>query len=157
MAKFQFYDFYNKRPPKVSTVLDTDTVFVSQSEVKTSGLAYQLERFGMNTLEARMEQMRSKFGYADCTKNNDFATIQNLYRQSVDYFSALPSDVRRKYQDDPTVFYENIQKNPQTAFEAGFISKEQLDKMLDTTSVDVVKPDVLPNKDEIKDTSDITS
>lgn len=144
----KFYTFYN-RPPKVVTDLDTETCFVSQSEVKTSGLKYQLERFGMNSLEARMEQMRSKFGYADCTKNNDFATLQNTYRSSVEYFEALPSEVRRKYNDRPEEFYSSIESNPQTAYEAGFISKEQLDKMAETV------PEV-PKADTIPQTSDNT-
>lgn len=135
MAKFVFNDFYNRRPKSVCTKLDTDTVFVSQSEVKTSGLAYQLARYGMNTLEARMEQMRSKFGYADCTKNNNFADIQNRYVQSVEYFNALPSEVRRKYHDRPEDFYNSIEKDPELAYKTGFISEEQYKSMVETIPV----------------------
>lgn len=137
MSKCKFYDCYDNPPPKVYTDLDTSEVFVSQSEVKVSGLAYQLKQYGMDTLSAQMETLRSKFGYADCRHINDFATLQNKYVEAVDYFNALPSDIRRQYQDRPELFYEDVQKNPDTAFKGGFISEEfykQLNEKLKNTS-----------------------
>ncbi len=115
----KFYSYYQK-PPKVETVLDYETTFVSQAEADTCSLSYQLNRFGMDGLQARMEAMRDKFGYADCTVSNSFADIQNRVRQGIEYFEALPSEVRRKYNDNPEEFYDYLNKNPQKAVEDGF-------------------------------------
>lgn len=129
----KFYDYYNNRPPKCNTVLKDDTTFVSQSEVECTSLKYMLDRFGMNTLSARMEQMRDKFGYADCTVNNNFADIQNRYIDAVNYFNDLPAQVRRRYKDRAELFYDDLDKNPQTAYEAGFISKEKFEELVKPT------------------------
>ena len=115
-----FYDYYNNRPPKVNTVLTDDTCFVSQSECQNSSLKYVLDRFGMNTLTARMEEMRGKFGYADCTVSNDFAILQNRYVQAKNYFENLPSNVRRQFHDNPLEFYNNLAQNPKKALDDGF-------------------------------------
>lgn len=123
MAKFSYYSKGTKMPPKVFTELDTEICFVSQDECKTSSLSYQFARYGMDSLTARLEDMRSKFGYADCT-GKDFMTLQNKYVQSLEYFKALPSEVRRKYRDNPEVFYESIVNEPEEAYKAGFISDE---------------------------------
>lgn len=131
----KYYNVYDKKPPKVFTKLDTETCLVSQSEIVTSSLQYQLHRYGMDSLSARLEQMRDKFGYADCTVNNDFATLQNRYRQSVDYFEALPSEIRAKYHHRPEEFYDDIQKDPKVAYEHNFISKEKFDELTNNMPV----------------------
>lgn len=123
MSKKKFYGFYDDLP-KVYFEPDTKTTFVSQSEVQTSGLQYQLKQYGFDSLAQRMETMRAKFGYADCTQISDFAGLQNKYVNAVEYFNNLPSEVRRQYNDTPALFYDDIQKNPHTAFKAGFISED---------------------------------
>lgn len=144
MSKINFYSYYN-RPPKVNFVPDLETCFVSQSEVETAGLKYQLHRFGMDSVLQRMEDMRSKFGYADCTKISSFVQAQNDYVKGREYFEALPSEIRRKYNDLPENFYEDIAKNPDTAYENGFISEEYYK---------AVKANV-PNDKIVVDTSNI--
>lgn len=133
----KFYNLYDKKPPRCFTKLDTETCLVSQSEVQTSSLQYQLSRYGMDTLSARLEQMRDKFGFADCCNNNNFATIQNQYRRSVEYFENLPSEIRRKYNDLPENFYDDISKNPKVALEHNFISEEQFNNIVKTMPVDI--------------------
>lgn len=126
-----FFTHYN-RPPVVKTVLDTDTVFVSQADADTVSLSYQLQRYGMDGLQARMEAMRDKFGYADCTKTGTFAELQNRVRKGVEYFEALPSEVRAKFGHRPEAFYEFLETNTEEAVKQGYLPK-----------------DVLPNRDVV--------
>lgn len=122
-----FFTHYN-RPPSVSTVLDTDTVFVSQADADTVSLSYQLQRYGMDGLQARMEAMRDKFGYADCTKTGTFAELQNRVRKGVEYFEALPSEVRAKFGHRPEAFYEFIESNKEEAVKQGYLPESVLPK-----------------------------
>lgn len=133
MSKPVFYDFYFKKPPAVNHDNDNDTVLVSQSEVKTSGLAYQLKHYGMDSLSARMEEVRSKFGYADTTNCGDFTDIQNKYVSAVQYFESLPSEIRRKFADRPDVFYDNIFKDVELSKELGIIPKDFIDKSVSSS------------------------
>lgn len=139
MSKSKFYDFYNNKPPKNHFTPNTERVFVSQSEIETSGLKYQLQHFGFDSLAQRMEDLRSKFGYADCTKISDFRESMNKYAQGVEYFNALPSEVRRQYSDRAELFYDDIAKNPDTAYKAGFISEEYYKEIKSKNNSDSVE------------------
>lgn len=120
MSKNVFFTHYN-RPPSVSTHLDVDTCFVSQSEADMCCLHNQLRRYGEDGLAAKMQALQDKFGYADCTKIGTFADIQNKYRRGVEYFEALPSEVRARFQHRPDVFYDFIENNKEQAEKEGFI------------------------------------
>lgn len=139
MAKRKFYDFYNEKPPKHHFKPDTETVFVDQSEVTTSGLKYQLSQYGFDSLAQRMEDMRSKFGYADCTQISDFRESMTKYSQGVEYFNALPSEVRRQYNDRPELFFDDCVKNPETAYKAGFISEDYFKEITSKNNSDKVE------------------
>lgn len=147
MSKVKFYDFYNNRPPKNHFKPDTETVFVSQSEIETSGLKYQLSMYGFDSLAQRMEDMRSKFGYADCTKISDFRESMNKYSQGVEYFNALPSEIRRKYNDRPELFYDECFKNPDTAYEAGFISEDYYKEIKSKNNSDSIEVTSSPKEE----------
>lgn len=115
-----FYTHYN-RPPSFNTTLDIDTCFVSQSEADMCCLQNQLRRYGEDGLAAKMQALQDKFGYADCTKVGTFADVQNKYRRGVEYFEALPSEVRARFQHRPDVFYDYIEKNQEQASKEGFV------------------------------------
>lgn len=152
MAKIEFKDAFNNRPKPVYFTPDTETVFVSQSEVKTSGLKYQLSQYGFDSLAQKMENLRDKFGYADCTHCNDFMTLQNKYVQGVEYFNNLPSEVRRQYHDIPAEFYMDIERNPQLAYEHGFIS-EEFYKSLDISTDKITSDEpIAVSNDTLSDT-----
>lgn len=138
MSKQTFYTFFN-RPPRVVTELDYDTCHVSQSEADMCSLAAQLQRFGEDGLLAKMQALQDKFGYADCTKIGTFADIQNKYRRGVEYFEALPSEVRAKFGHRPEAFYDYIQNNQEQAIKDGYI------KAPDFSDVDV--PDLSTSVD----------
>ncbi len=123
MSKISFFTHYN-RPPAQDTVLDYETCNVSQADIDVSSLAYQLDRYGMEGLQARMEAMRDKFGYADTTKFGNFADLQNRVRKGVEYFEALPSEVRAKFGHRPELFYEYLENNKDEAIKAGYIKAD---------------------------------
>ena len=147
-----FYTGYN-RPPQQKTVLDYDTVHVSQSEAKVASLQYQLERFGMSGLQAQMEQMREKFGYADCTKVPSFAEAQQQLAKATQYFEALPSKVRQAFGHRPEAFYDFIEKNPEEARKQGFITPTAKQQQAIDEGLDIQKT----NPKVIKDAIDINT
>lgn len=143
MVKNSFYTQFN-RPLSVTTKLDTDTVFVSQSEADMCCLQNQLRRYGEDGLLAKMQALQDKFGYADCTKIGTFADIQNKYRRGVEYFEALPSEVRARFNHRPEEFYDFVEKNREQAIKDGFVQapvdKEAVDKVTDISLSQGVNP-----------------
>lgn len=152
MSKISFFTHYN-RPPAFDTVLDYVTTNVSQADVDISKLSYQLDRYGMDGLQARMEAMRDKFGYADCTKYGNFADLQNRVRKGVEYFEALPSEVRAKFGHRPENFYEYLENNRDEAIKQGFIKSDvKVDNsVVDTTIDNNISQELV--KDGLNDTS----
>lgn len=134
MSKNVFFTHYN-RPPSVFAELDFTTCFVSQSEADMCCLQNQLRRYGQDGLEAKMQALQDKFGYADCTKVGTFAEIQNKYRKGVEYFEALPSSVRERFRHRADIFYDFIENNQEQAIKEGFVKPIE--------KVDVVKDDVV--------------
>lgn len=132
----KFFTYYNS-PAPVTTVPDLETVFVSQSEAIRASLKYQLETFGMDTLQAKLKETQSKFGYADTRFSKSFGDLCEQYARANDYFQSLPAQYRAQFGHDPIKFYSYIEKQPANAFKAGFISKD-LAKTLGV-SVDPVK------------------
>lgn len=112
------------RPINVTTVPDTETVYVQQSEAERASLKYQLERFGMDTLLSKLKQAQSQFGYADTRFSKSFGDLAQAYADASQYFSILPAQIRAEFGHDPIKFYELIEKNPKQAFDRGFISKD---------------------------------
>lgn len=145
----KFYTAFN-RPKHEKTVLDYETKLVQQSEADVVGLKYQLERYGMNTLMAKFETMKSKFGYADCRHIPDFEELQNRVIAGTEYFNNLPSEIRREFKDKPAAFYDYLEKNPVEAVKKGYINNDTAeyikkiypDKFTNETSQDVVKESV---------------
>lgn len=125
----KFYTYYTNEPPKVSTQPDTETVLVSQSEAIRSSLKYQLEVFGMDTLQAKLKETQSKFGYADTRYSKSFGALCEQYARANDYFQALPAEYRAKFGHDPIKFYSSIEQNPGEAYKTGFISKDLAQKL----------------------------
>lgn len=137
--KQKFYSIYD-RNPSVVTVLDYKTKFVDQSEADTVGLHYQLQRYGMDSLLARFEAMKDKFGYADTRVIPDFATLQNRLAKGIEYFNNLPSEIRAKFGHKAENFYEFVETNPQEAVKQGYISTpfaEEFIKQQGSSKVDV--------------------
>lgn len=123
----KFYTAYNKPKQQFSDNLDYETKLVQQSEADVVGLKYQLERYGMNSLMAKFETMKSKFGYADCRHIPDFEELQNRVVAGTEYFNHLPSEIRRQFNDKPACFYEYLEKNPVEAVKNGYINNETAD------------------------------
>lgn len=117
----KFYNNYNK-PKHIKSNIDYDTKVVQQSEADVVGLKYQLQRYGMNTLLSKFESMKSKFGYADCTVIPDFETLQNRVSKGVEYFQNLPSEIRDKFKNKPSLFYKSIEDDPVQAVKDGYIN-----------------------------------
>lgn len=138
----KFKTFYN--PPKSPvTVLDYETKFVDQSEADMCGLHYQLQRYGLDGLQARFEAMKEKFGYADTRMIPDFATLQNKVVKGNEYFNNLPSEIRKKFNNSSSEFFTYLESNPEEAVKEGYIQGISIDDILPVEpSVDVqpVKP-----------------
>ena len=124
----EFFTFYN-RPAPVTCVPDTETKFVDQSEADRASLKYQLERFGMDSLQQQLQKTMSQFGYADTRLTKSYSDLASIYAEANSYFSNLPSRVRAKFGHDPVQFYQYIEQQPEKAWKDGFISKEKAAEM----------------------------
>lgn len=116
----KFYTYYN-RPKSPVTVLDYETKFVDQSEADMCGLHYQLQRYGIDGLQARFEAMKDKFGYADTRMIPGFAELQNRIVKGNEYFNSLPSEIRKQFGNNSAEFFTYLEKNPKEAISKGYI------------------------------------
>lgn len=156
----KFKSFYSNRPAPVPTILDTETKFVDQSEADRCSLSYQLERFGMDGLQQKLEQTKAQFGYADTRLCKDFESLALKQAEANSYFMQLPAQIRKQFNHDPIEFFSKIEKEPQYMYEKGFIS-ERLAKDLgvvkdvnintDNTLLNTEPVEVQPVQDEIKE------
>lgn len=145
----KFKSFYTNRPKPVGTVLDIETKFVDQSEADRASLAYQLERFGMDSLLQKLEQTKAQFGYADTRLTKGFVDYANSMAEANSYFMKLPAQIRKEFGHDPIKFYSKIESDPEFMYKNGYIS-EKLAKDLGVLSLqekqnqNVVTPVVEP-------------
>lgn len=124
MSKQLFNSFYVNRPNPVGTKLDIETKFVDQSEADRASLSYQLERFGMDGLQQKLEQTKAQFGYADTRLTKDFQTLAENMAEANSYFMQLPASIRKQFGHDPVEFYTKIETEPEQMFKKGFISEK---------------------------------
>lgn len=120
----KFATFYNNLVKEQGTKIDQDTLFVDQSEAERASLKFQLERFGMDTLLSKLKQTQAQFGYADTRYSKSFGDLAQRYADANAYFQALPAKIRSEYGHSAINFFESIDKDPKTAFDRGFISKD---------------------------------
>lgn len=134
----KFNTFYTNRPKPVAVLPDTETKLVDQSEADRASLKYQLERFGMDSLQQQLQKTIGQFGYADTRFTGSYADLHAKYSEANNYFMSLPSQVRKQYDHDASKFYSAIEKDPKAMFYKGFISKSL------ATDLGVVFEDVKP-------------
>lgn len=108
-------------PDSPVTVLDYETKTVDQSEADMCGLHYQLQRYGLDGLQARFEAMKDKFGYADTRAVPSFAELQNRIVKGNEYFNNLPAEIRAKFGNNSAKFYTYLEENPEQAVKDGYI------------------------------------
>lgn len=132
----KFYTFYD-RPKSPNAVLDYETKFVSQAEADMNGLKYQIERYGMDSLVQRFEEMKSKFGYADTRVVPGFAELQNRIVAGREYFEALPSEIRKIFGHRPENYFSYLEENPEKAVQQGYISEEQCKVLMEKYNIPV--------------------
>lgn len=123
-TKLLFKSFYANRPEPVGTDLDIETKFVDQSEADRASLSYQLERFGMDGLQQKLEQTKAQFGYADTRLTKDFQQLAEKMAEANSYFMQLPAKIRKEFGHDPVEFYSQIEKDPTNMYKKGFISEK---------------------------------
>lgn len=123
-TKQLFKSFYTNRPEPVGTELDIETKLVDQSEADRSSLSYQLERFGMDGLQQKLEQTKAQFGYADTRLTKDFQQLAVKMAEANTYFMQLPAKIRKEFGHDPVEFYSQIEKDPASMYSKGFISEK---------------------------------
>lgn len=139
-----FYTFY-KKPKPVCLKPDTETKLVDQSEADRASLQYQLERYGMNSLQQRLEQTKAQFGYADTRLTPSFADLSQKMAEANSYFMQLPSQLRKQFNHNAVEFYSQIEKDPKSMYEKGFISKKLAGELGVESAIDkpvVVEPTV---------------
>ena len=122
--KILFKSFYTNRPAPVGTDLDKETKFVDQSEADRASLSYQLERFGMDGLQQKLEQTKAQFGYADTRLTKDFQQLAEKMAEANSYFMQLPAKIRKEFGHDPVEFYSQIERDPANMYKKGFISEK---------------------------------
>ena len=120
----KFNTFYTNRPKPVAVLPDTETKLVDQSEADRASLKYQLERYGMDSLQQQLQKTIGQFGYADTRFTGSYADMQAKYAEANNYFMSLPANVRKQYDHNASNFYAEIEKNPEQMFKKGFISKK---------------------------------
>lgn len=118
-----FKTFFNRPAPVVFTP-DTKTEFVDQSEARRAALKYQLERFGMDSLQQRLQQSMAQFGYADTRAIKSFSDLAVEMAEANEYFNQLPPEIRKKYGHNPAEFFDQVEKNPSKMYEEGIISMD---------------------------------
>lgn len=164
-----FKSFYVNRPDPVTCVPDTETKFVDQSEADRASLKYQLERYGMDSLQHQFEKTKSQFGYADTRLCSDFAELHQKMAEANSYFLQLPSRIRAQFNHSAVEYFSSIEKDPTKAYELGHISKSlaaslgvqsAIDKPIETIDPTVelstpVKSEILPSvvESEVKNPS----
>lgn len=120
----KFKNFYDNRPDPVTCVPDTETKLVDQSEADRCSLKFQLERYGMDSLQQQLQKTMSQFGYADTRMTKDFVQLQQEMAEANSYFMNLPSRIRAQYNHDATKFFTELEQNPKKAYDNGYISKD---------------------------------
>lgn len=150
----KFKSFYVDRPDPVCCVPDTETKFVDQSEADRASLKYQLERYGMDSLQQQFQKALSQFGYADTRLCSNFEELHNKMAEANSYFMNLPSKIRAKFDHSAIKFYEELEQNPTKAYESGYISKKlaadlgvqsAIDKPIETAEPLPITPDLSLN------------
>lgn len=136
----KFNTFYTNRPKPVCCVPDTETKFVDQSEADRCSLAYQLERYGMDSLQQQLEKTRSQFGYADTRLTPSFADYAQKMADAESYFMELPAAIRKKFNHNCIDFYSEIERNPEKMYNEGFISRKLAADLGVQSAIDVVEP-----------------
>lgn len=154
----KFKTFYTNRPSPVCFKPDTKTKFVDQSEADRASLKYQLERYGMDSLQQQLEKTKAQFGYADTRITKDFVELNQKMAEANSYFMNLPSKIRAKFNHSAVEFFSELEKNPTKAYESGFISKslakdlgvlaaqDKVDVVPSVPQTEVVQPTVEPEK-----------
>lgn len=145
----KFKQFYQNRPQPVGTVLDLETNFVDQSEADRCSLTYQLERFGMEGLQQKLQQTMNQFGYADTRLTKDFQTLAQSYADANAYFQQLPAQIRKEFGHDCTRFYSEIEKNPKYMYDKGYISEKLANELGVIKNDEIVTNSVLNNTVEV--------
>lgn len=142
----KFNSFYVNRPKPVTCVPDTETKFVDQSEADRCALKYQLERYGMDSLQQQLDKTRAQFGYADTRLTKDFVTLNQKMAEANSYFMELPSQIRKQFNHSAVEFFSSIEKDPEKAYQNGFISKRLAADLGVQSAIDVtpVQPSVQP-------------
>lgn len=155
MAKF--CTFYTNRPPVAEKYIDEDTVLIDQSEADMCSLQAQLDRYGINGLMAKFEEMKGKFGYADTRLIPSFSDLQNRIVEGQNYFNELPSEIRAKYDHDAGKFFDSIEQDPKQALDEGYISSDKAKELLTNVkqTVDLNKVNKVETVEEVKNESAI--
>lgn len=135
----KFFTFYD-RPKSPVTVLDYETKFVDQSEADMCGLHYQLQRYGLDGLQARFEAMKDKFGYADTRMIPSFSELQNRIVKGNEYFNSLPSEIRKQFNNKSAEFFDYLEKNPKDAISKGYIEGLNINDYEVQPTTPVVEP-----------------
>lgn len=136
----KFHSFYVNRPKPVSTVLDTETKFVDQSEADRAGLKFQLERYGFDSLQQQLQKTQSQFGYADTRYCASFAELVQKNAEATSYFMQLPAKLRAKFDHSPIKFFSEIEQNPEQMFKDGYISKSLAKDLGVASAQDTLQP-----------------
>lgn len=129
-----FKSFYVNPPEPVVFTPDIETKFVDQSEADRASLKYQLERFGMDSLQHQLQQAMSQFGYADTRAVKSYTDLATELSQANEYFMQLPAKIRKQFGHNPAEFFEAIQNNPKEMYEKGYVSEDF------AKAVGVIKP-----------------
>ena len=140
----KFKSFYENRPEPVCFKPDTETTWVDQSEADRASLKYQLERYGMESLQHQLQQTMSQFGYADTRAIKSYSDLASELAQANEYFMQLPALERKKFGHNPAEFFDSIQKNPKDMFDRGFISKDFAKTLGVEFAEDIPPVDVTP-------------
>lgn len=156
----KFSTFYNNLVKEQGTKIDHETLFVDQSEAERASLKFQLERFGMDTLLSKLKQTQAQFGFADTRYSKSFGDLAQKYAEANEYFQVLPAQIRAEFGHSAIKFYESIDKDPKTAFNRGFISKD-LAKTFGVYKDDIQDipsgPDIKPAQDTVVTETDTSA
>lgn len=133
MDIMKIFSRYNP-PPAVNITVESDSP-VQQQFLEETQLDYLLKKY--STLGINPFVASGEFDYLDTTLLPDFQTMQNKVVQIKEYFSGLPSDLRRRFGDNVDNFVQFVQDpaNSQALIDLGLVEAQPAQP---------VEPDVTP-------------
>ena len=119
-----------------------EDVITEQHHKDACSISQILSMYDKNGLITHVN--RSKAQYGDFTQVNEYQESLNMVIRAQDAFSELPSDIRKRFQNDPGQFFE-FATNPDNQEEMVKLGLAERIQEAQPMKVEVINQDVAPS------------